>query len=247
MTLAKQTRLNEDAQLYQPRDTRTEKEKFKSMNFKEKLQYFNQYYRNKTIAILVCIGFFGYLLYSMFGPKVETVLYTAVVDACIDTETVSSFQSDMIERLGLDTTKSTVIFDDGFFLTNASEYSASNQTRLVTYVMSGDIDIIIAPEEIFSQYASAGYFIKLSECLPPQMFSTLTDHFFYYTTETDTQEASYGIYLDDYAIKDENGDVTLRPVLGILTNARHTENAVSFIESLNLDQICSYKQTEGLQ
>lgn len=235
MTLAKQTRLNDDAQLYQPRDTRTEKEKFKSMNFKEKLEYFNQYYLTKTIGLLVGIGFFGYLLYSMFGPKVETVLYTAVVDACIDTETVNSFQTDMMKRLELDPTKSTVLFDDDFYLTNASEYSASNQTRLVTYAMSGDIDIIIAPEEVFSQYASAGYFIKLSECLPPQMFSTLTDHFFYYTTENDAQEASYGIYLDEYAVKDSNGDIVLRPVLGILANAKHTENAVSFIESLNLE------------
>lgn len=233
--LAKETRLAEDAQIYQPRDTRSEKEKLKAMSPKEKLQYFNQYYRNKTIVIIVIIAFVGYLLYSMFGPKVETVLYTAVLDGCIDNETVTSFQTEMIEKLGLDTEKSTVYFDDSFYVSDSSDFSASSQEKLVVYVASKEIDIIIAPEEIFSQYASAGYFTKLSECLPTQMFSTLTDNFFYYTTEGDTQDASYGIYLDDYAVKDENGNVISRPVLGILGNSRYKDNAVSFIESLNLD------------
>ena len=233
--LAKETRLNEDAQIYQPRDTRSEREKLKSMSFKEKIQYFNQYYRNKTIVIIVCIIFIGYLLYSMFGPKVETVLYTAILDGCIDNETVTSFQAEMTEKLSLDTEKSEVYFDDSFYVSDSSEYSATTQQKLVVYIASKEIDIIIAPEETFSQYASAGYFTKLSECLPTQMFSTLTDNFFYYTTEEDSQEASYGIYLDNYAIKDENGNMINRPVLGILSNSQYTDNAVSFIESLNLD------------
>lgn len=233
--MAKETRLNDDAQIYQPRDNRSEREKLQAMTGKEKLQYFNQYYRNKTIVTIVIIGFVVYLLYSMFGPKVETVLYTAVLDGCIDTDTVNTFQENMIEQLGLDTSKSTVMFDDSFYISSSSEYSASNQEKLVVYVASGDVDIIIAPEDIFSQYASAGYFAKMSECLPTNLFSSLTDNFFYYTTEDDSKEAAYGIYLDDYAIYDEDGQVAVRPVIGIITNSDYKDNAVSFIESLDLD------------
>lgn len=233
--MAKETRLNEDAQIYQPRDTRSEREKLQSMTRKEKLEYFNQYYRNKTIAIIVVLGFVAYLLYSMFGPKVQTVLYTAVLDGCVSNDEVTAFQSDMIDKLGLDTSKSTVVFDDSYYISSQSEYSASNQEKLVLYVSTGEIDIIIAPEEVFNQYASAGYFIKLSECLPADLFSSLTDNFLYHTTEDDSQEAAYGIYMDNYSIHDQNGTAVSHPVIGIVTNSKHKENAVTFIESLKFD------------
>ena len=40
---------------------------------------------------------------------------------------------------------------------------------------------------------------------------------------------------DTHTHVDENGNVISRPVLGILGNSRYKDNAVSFIESLNLD------------
>lgn len=228
--LAKKTTLNDDAQLYQPRDTRSEREKFQSMNWKERLQYFSAYYRNQTIAGIALIAFLGYLCYTIFTPKAEPVLYAAIIDGCIDHEIVTTFQSDMTELLAIDPSTATVVFDDSFYLTGNADYS--NQQKLVLYVAGGDIDLIIAPEEIFAQYADAQYFMKLSECLPPQKFSALTDYFYYYKTVDDTQEACYGIYLDEYQVKDQTGTVLVRPVVGILANTSQTENAVTFIDSI---------------
>lgn len=233
--MAKETRLKDDAQIYQPRDTRSEKEKFQSMNRKEKIQYFNQYYLGKMLVGIVVICFIGYIVYTFVKPKVETVLYTAVLDGCIDAETATSFESDMIDRLGLNTKESTVMFDSSFYITGNSSYSSSNIEKLVVYIAAGDIDVMIGPESTMNQYATAGYFTKMSECLPTDLFSTLTDNFYYSTTEEDSENAPYGIYLDDYTICDDTGEPVMRPVLAIVANSKYKDNAVSFIQSLDLD------------
>ena len=245
--LAKETRLSDDAQIYQPRDTRSEKEKFKEMTFQEKVQHFNQYYRSKLILLVLIIGFGSYLLYSMFGPKVKTVLYTAIVDGCIDTETAQAFETEMTKRLNLDPKKYNVTFDDSYYLTTGGELDVSNQQKLSCYIVACDVDIIIAPEKVFQQYCSDGYFAKLSDTLPTNLFGSLTDQFFYATVTDstsddnskdasveDTEESAYGIYLDSYNIKDTNGNILVRPVLGILVNSKQKENAVTYIKTLNL-------------
>lgn len=233
--LAKETRLTDDAQIYQPRDTRSEKEKFQSMNRKEKIQYFNQYYLGKMLVGIVVVCFIGYIIYSFVKPKVVTALYTAVLDGCIDVETTSSFESDMTERLGLDTKESIVMFDNSYYITSNSSYSSSNIEKLVVYIAAGDVDVMIGPETTMNQYALAGYFSKMSECLPTDLFSTLTDNFYYSTTDEDDENAPYGIYLDEYAIRDDNGEPIMRPVLAIVANSKYKDNAVIFIESLDLD------------
>ena len=50
-TLAKETRLNDSAEIYKPRDEKTERQKLKDMSFKDKITYFNDYYVDKMIAL----------------------------------------------------------------------------------------------------------------------------------------------------------------------------------------------------
>ena len=233
--MSKKTRLNDDATIYQARDTRTAKEIFKSMTFKQKVEHFNQYYRLKVISVITVIALVGSLIYTMFGPKVENVLYVAILDNCIDADTASEYQEVMNEKLGLDTSKYTTFFDTSFYVGDSSSYASSSIEKLGVYIATGEIDIMIGTEDFIKQYASQGYFKKLSECLPSQMFSNLTDNFFYYETEDDSQQAPYGIYLDDFALKDKDGNIISPVVLSIVANSEYTDNAVQFIETLNLE------------
>lgn len=205
------------------------------MTRKEKIQHFKDYYLAKMLTCIVVVAFFGYVIFSIVKPDVETVLYAAVLDGCIDAETISIFETDMIERLGLDTDESTVFFDSSFYLNSSDTYASTNIEKLVVYVAAADIDIMIGPEESLSQYANAGYFTPMSECLPTDLFSILTDNFYYSTTEDSDELTPYGIYLEDYATYDDYGNVVTCPIVCIVANSKYKDNAVTFIESLNLD------------
>jgi hypothetical protein len=93
----KDTALDDSAEIYQQRKELTERQKLSTMPLKEKLIYFNNYYRNKTIAIIAIMGLIIYIAYTIFTPKTEIVLYTAAVNNTIDSETATALQNKFID------------------------------------------------------------------------------------------------------------------------------------------------------
>ena len=228
--MAKETRLNDSAEIYKPRDEKTERQKLKDMSFKDKITYFNDYYRSKTIIGIVIIGFLIYFAYTVFGPKTETILYVASLNGAIDYDTGNVLSEELEVHLDIDTKKQEVFVDTSMYLNETSEYTAANYQKLSTYLMAQQLDIIIADEETFARYAKEGYFSKLTDQLPTQLFSKLSDLFYFSSTVEDTNEAAYGIYLETSALYGENSTFSKRPVLGIVVNSKYKDNAVSFID-----------------
>lgn len=231
--MAKDTRLGDEAQIYQPRDTRTERQKFKDMNKKERIQYFKDYYLAKTIVGVGLIAFAIYFLYTIFGPKEEIVLYTAILDGCIQPEVLETMEGDLSELWGLTKGKEKVVFDDTFFSSGSSDFAISSAQKLIAYTSTGEIDVIIGTEETMNNYAYSEYFLNLADYLPKDLYDSFVDNFFFSTTESSPQDCPYGIYLDDFAIKDGNGNVLVRPILAILVNAESPEHILDFIQYLN--------------
>ena len=54
--MKKESILDEEAYIYNHRDDENEGDKWKKMSKKQKLTYFNDYYRNKIIVILIVLG-----------------------------------------------------------------------------------------------------------------------------------------------------------------------------------------------
>lgn len=228
--MAKETRLNDSAEIYQPREEKTERQKLKDMSFKDKITYFNDYYRTKTIFGIIIIGFLIYFAYTVFGPKTETILYVASLNGAIDYDTGNALGKELEIYLDIDTDKQAVFVDTSMFLNETSEYTAANYQKLAAYLTTQQLDIIIADEETFAVYANEGYFSKLTDQLPTQLFSKLSDLFYYSSTVDDTNEAAYGIYLETSTLYGEDSTFSKRPVLGIVVNSKYKDNAVSFID-----------------
>lgn len=230
--MAKQTRLSDSAEIYKPREEKTERQKIKNMTFKEKITYFNDYYRTKTIVSIAIIGFIIYLAYTIMGPRTETVLYIASLNGAIDYDSGNILTEEIENYLGIDTEQEEVFVDTSMYLDGTSEYTSSNYEKLSTFLMAKQIDIIIADEETFAKYANLGYFCKLSDQLPTQLFSKLSDHFYLSSTEEDANNSAYGIYLETSSLYGEDYTFYKRPVLGIVVNSEFKENSISFIEYL---------------
>jgi hypothetical protein len=231
----KDTTLDDSAEIYQHREQLSEKQKLKEMTFREKLTYFNNYYKVTAIVVLVIIGFVIYMGYSILTPSPETVLYTAVINNALDDPIAETLQSEIGKQLNINEKTQNIIIDTSFILgsdANPSEYAMANQQKLATYFYASEVDVIIAPESVFKAYAKNGSFSKLSDELPADMCNTLADSFYYSTTSEDPNSSVYGVYLNNSAIYDNKGNIIDKPVLGIVVNSDYKQNAVEFIRYL---------------
>lgn len=230
--MPKQTRLSEDASIYQQRQELTEKDKLKDMSRRGKLAYLWEYYRIHALVILLAIGFAVYIIYSIVTPKVETELYAAIINNTISDEIWEQYQTDVSDYLKLDPKRQDVILNRGFYLNGETEYAMNMQTALMAYVSAGDVDLLIAPESQFQQYTNNGFNDKLYDDLPTDLYSELTDRLYVTSTEDDPEESAYGIYLTDTKLFSEYADNTEPYILGIIVNSSHKENAIEFIRML---------------
>jgi hypothetical protein len=187
---------------------------------------------------VVCITIIAaviYLIYNIVTPKPEPVLYAAVIDSVIDNETAQTLQTDFGNKLGIDPKTEEIMIDTSFFMgsdNNMSEYSMATQQKLSTYFFAGQIDVLIAPESFFANYARLGNLSKLSDELPTALCTKLADSFYNSATEESSAIGPYGIYLDGAKIYDNKGNLMDKPVLGIVVNSNHKQNAVEFIKYL---------------
>ncbi len=228
------TELEENANIYKKRnETISEKEKFASMNTKEKFQYFNDYYRNKTIAGVIILGISVSLLYTIFSPKPETILYAAIVNDYLEEEVLKQGATDFLSLLSLDEDDHNIVLDSSYYLADdASSVTMASEQKLTTYVFSNDVDVIITDEAQFKRFARMGYFENLSNQLPTNLYSDFADSFFLADDPDGTSYNAYGIYLDDSTVYENLGSILEEPVIGIVANSNRKKNSVDFIRYL---------------
>lgn len=230
--MPKQTKLDEQAIIYQPREVLTEKEKLKDMSFQEKLSYLWEYYRIHAAIIVAVLALIIYIIYEIITPNIKPQFYAAIVNSAVPSELTAEYGEAFAQYLELDPKTQSIELNDQFYFSTTSETASSMQQVLSTYVAAGEVDVIIAPESDFANFAYYGYMAKLSDELPTDVYSAFTDHFYMTDTEEDTENNAYGIYLDN---SDLFRDLTYNGepyVLGILQNYNHIDNTVEFINYL---------------
>lgn len=235
----KETRLDDSAEIYKKREKMTERQKLSDMNTSEKWEYFKQYYLKKLISILVIAGFVGYLLYEVLSPKPDTVLNVAMVNYPLNEETLTQLENDIKELLNVNPETQNIIIDTGYDLKNHDYASAE---KLTTYAFAGELDLFIAPESQFIKYAFSNSLTPLTDALPTDVYSALSDRLFSCRTRLNDEEVPaeaqgpegvYGIYAEDLPMFEAyKGYMQDPPVIGIFVTSKNTENAVTTIRHL---------------
>jgi len=230
--MLKQSALKDDASFYQPRKEQTEREKLKEMTLKGKFSYLWEYYRIKALIILGAFALCAYIIYNIVTPDVVTQFYAAIVDSPLSDDAVADFTDKFAASLQLDPKTEAVNINPTFYFSADDEYAMNMKQALTTYVSSQEVDVIIAPEAQFSKYAYNGYFDKISDQLPTNIYSNLTDYFYLTSTEEDSEVNTYGIYLRDTELFSATKDSEIQYILGIVVNSPHKENTIEFIRAL---------------
>jgi hypothetical protein len=74
----------------------------------------------------------------------------------------------------------------------------------------------------------AGFFSKLTDLLPTEMITSLSDSIFETTTSDNPVSGAYGIYLDNAKLFKGASSAADRPVLGIVVNSKNQDNSVDY-------------------
>ncbi|HKL98361.1 MAG TPA: hypothetical protein VJZ06_00475 [Mobilitalea sp.] len=233
--MPKLTRLNENAEIYQSRKHLTEKEKLSEMSFKKKLSYLWEYYKFHAFIIIIIVIIIISVVKNIITPNIDTQLYAAVINSPIDALVLEEYEEQFEEYLDMDPIHEEAFIDSKFYFNDTSEYSVAMRQALVTYIAAEDVDIIIAPESEFADYVFLGLFGTISDILPTDLYSSLTDKFYISTTEDEPDEEKvYGIYISDFEFFKSNITVTPNEpyIIGIVSNSRHQDNSIEFIRYL---------------
>lgn len=232
----KQTRLDDNASIYERRNPKSERQKLSEMNGREKWQYFKDYYFKKTVISVLLISLVGYFLYTVLSPKPETVLHIACANYQFSKEQIEQLEQEVADYLGINPNTQEVLFDPSYIL---SDFDYSSAEKLSVLAFARELDVLIVPESKFQEYAFSGSLWSLSDQLPTDLYSALSDKF--YLSQLRQDEESYenatgpsyvfGIYLDEVELF-KNYPTEDPPVLGIVLSGENNENAVEFIRYL---------------
>ena len=235
----KKTALDDDAEIYQKREEKTEKEKWNEMDGKAKVQYFADYYLGKLIVAVIVIGVGVSLLWHFFKPKDETVLYAAVIDESLDAKELADMTSELEKICQADGRHQKVKIDDSFYLKDQA------LARLEVYVESKQVDVIIADQKTFKKLAGYGYFENVDTFAKENDLSESESLYVYANGYKDTGDESeedddtakgeslpYGIDLSGSEKYMNMTSYGKHPVFAVAANAQHKKNIAEFLNYL---------------
>ena len=207
--MKKESILDEEAYIYNHRDDENEGDKWKKMSKKQKLTYFNDYYRNKIIVILIVLGLIVSLIYTVLSPKPDVVVSIAVVNDYWNDDKTEELNKELFSYLALEAEKQEIEIDDTYFLEETGMGNEiANTQRLVAKFAAGDINIVIADRDKFDEFVKSDTFVKVSEVVDADV-----------PYRDRLTSGGYGISLKDSKLMKELGSGKSELVLGILANA----------------------------
>ncbi len=229
----KKTTLDDSASIYQIREEKTDRMKWKECKgFRAKWDHFKAYYLLKTFIWACVIAFVGYAVYEIIKPKKETVVYVAFTDAVILAGEMEELRSGFEAYVTYDKEKQDMIFDNTMMISSYAD--AASAQRFTAHAVAGDIDIIVGTESVMKGLAGA-YMWPVDEQISPELYELVADRLCYAVpTDMDGkpgEEAPYGIYITDL-VEMSPGYQGQELVLAVTGNTKRPENAENFIRYL---------------
>lgn len=240
-------------------EIKQEKQKTKDMDLKGKLSYFWYYYKIHTIAAVIAL----FLIFTMIRDIAATKDYAfyGVYFNALQTFSAEEQMDAFSEYLGLDTENYEAMLDSAMYysFTDLSETSLAASQKFFAMIQTGDIDVTIADEEVFSNYAVNEIFFDLREVLPADLLEQYKDDIFYvdgaqiaannagdypdgeeekplaghHDPSVMEDPVPVGIYVGDTPVLSEAGCYTqLVPVFGIVRNTSRPDTAVKYLRFL---------------
>lgn len=163
-------------------EVKEQQNKLKGKTFKEKLNYFWDYYKIHTIAFL-----FAVLVISVFVKDIVTSkdnAFSAVILNSYGHTSQEDFQADFAAYAGIDTDTYSCLIDTSatYSVDSMSQYDVAFAQRIAAQVQTGDLDAFVGDVQAFGHYADGYLFQDLREALTEEEYKKYEPYFYYIDT-----------------------------------------------------------------
>ncbi len=226
--------LDENASIYQKQEPKTEKQKWKELKGKEKVQYFLQYYGLLSLGILIGIGVLISLTVHFVTQKDVALGILAVnADGTEIKATGQSYFKDFLEENGVNVKKHTVSVNYTAFIDADSEDSVdqANLDTIQTLFMTRSVDVFFSDPDFFEVMASQDYISDIRDYLPDELLEKYSDEIFWVDNTQTGEKIAAGISLNDNVWLTQTGwysDDT-KAVVGVPDGVSHEDLAVAML------------------
>lgn len=129
------------------------------LSLAEKLRYIFSYYGVVILIVVAAIAIAVFLVRDICGKKTEDAFYVMVVDKELTEEDASAMQRELSVLLALDSGTQQCVIEAGY----SGSANMQSEATISAYMRSGRVDLVIAPEEEFNRYATAGWLSSLAD------------------------------------------------------------------------------------
>ncbi|NBI89058.1 hypothetical protein D3Z45_00290 [Lachnospiraceae bacterium] len=163
-------------------EVREQQNKLKGKTFKEKLDYFWDYYKVHTIVLV-----FSIVVISVFVKDIVTSkdnAFSAVILNSYAQDAQEAFQADFAAYASIDTDTYNCLIDTSatYSVASMSQYDIAFAQRIAAQVQTGDLDAFVGDGQAFSHYADGYLFQDLREALTEEEYQKYEPYFYYIDT-----------------------------------------------------------------
>lgn len=192
-----------------------EKAKLKELSFKGKLQYFWDYYKFVLVILLVIviIVWLGVDIYK--GKQIKTGLYVMTLNSSLSDMEDSPFTTGFSKSAGFDKTGEVVTFDTSasINLDQQDTMTMSSITKVMAVMSTGELDVMIMPQDVYEYYAKAGALADWKDVLSPEDYEKYKDKMVQTKADDTTTMNDYGLRIEDSKYIKETGITVYTPVI----------------------------------
>lgn len=158
---------------------REEREAIKHGTFKQKYQYFKDYYRMPLLITVLALCLVGSLVYHYVTHK-DIIFYGAMLN-CSDYPDNEWFTESYAEAAGIDLKQYNVILDSAIYyrLNSYDQDSYITSQKLSTYAGAGQLNVMAGGGEEFAYFAYSALFMDLRQALTPKQEERYSPYFYY--------------------------------------------------------------------
>lgn len=212
--------------------------KLKNAPFKEKLEYFKDYYLKVAIviiaAIVIVIGIAHSIITSPSDTAFAAYLFNSTGDT-YDTELLDSF----VEHEGIDTKKHYTYLDCSFRYAPeaADNYTYMSIEKCMAVISSKQLDVMIGDQSSFEYYASNECFYDITTVLPEDLMDKFKDKLVYCTVTETGETYPCGIYVDDAPkLNKYHYYDGVEPIMSFLANSQNIDTAIDFLRFIYMEE-----------
>lgn len=206
----------------------------KDMTWKQRLEYFKDYYLFQTVCIMIAIAVGLLLIWHFLIRDNEVSLYVAVLNETLEAEKKESLQEELGRALGIESEK--IIIDDAFLLEN------DGLSKLEIYMRNCQIDVLIAGQEDYESLCGFGFMKDLQQVFDETVMEIYEEQIVYAAGYLDREEISFEDYetgqgeIRAYGFGSSEMDhygmirnLQQNPVIGIAESTKHEALAVKCV------------------